>query len=338
VIAYADLNTLLLVILLVVGLAGLTFGGDWLCRGAASLALNFNINRVVVGLTIVSIATSMPELVAALVAAASGNSGIAMGNIIGSNIGNIGLILGVSAIIYPMGVQARLVTKEVPILLGVTVFFVLLLLLCVLDGARLGRIEGFLLLVLCVGYLWFVIKQASRKEVLGDIEEEISEELAHPISSNWLCFGLVALGTTLLALGADLLVGSASELAHRQNISNELIGLTVVAIGTSLPELAASVAAARRKQADLIAGNIVGSNLFNMVLIGGTTASIFPIKVDPTLFQVELPALLLFTFLLWIVFLTNRRVTRMEGAFLLILYFLILGLAFITEKLPPGAL
>lgn len=334
VIPYSELSSLILIILLVIGLGGLSYGGDSLCRGAASLALNLKINPVVVGLTVVSVATSMPEMVAALVAAGTGSPGIAIGNIIGSNIGNIGLILGISALIYPMGVQARMVTKEVPILLGVTVLFVLLALFAVLSDGQMGRLDGVLLLLVTAAYLWFVTRQA--KDGHDPYAEEVSEELSNPISSNWVAALWVLGGTLLLALGAELLVGGASELAQRLDISDELIGLTVVALGTSLPELAASIAAAKRHQADLIAGNIVGSNLFNLVLIGGVTTSIFPLAIDPSLFKVELPGMLLFTFLLWIVFLTNRRVTRLEGGFLVVLYALIILLAYVTEAPLPG--
>ncbi|MEO0796944.1 MAG: calcium/sodium antiporter [Verrucomicrobiota bacterium] len=324
-IAYEELSYLWLAFLLLVGLAMLCIGGDWLARGASSLALNLKINPVVVGLTIVSIATSMPELITAFIAAAGGNTPLAVGNIVGSNLGNAGLILGVAALICPIAIQSRLIKQEVPLLLIVTIMFTLMSMGSFLVEGQIGRIEGLLLLSGTVGYLYFVTMQARRSGPLE--EEEYSEELKDSISSISKCFVFILLGGAFLALGADLLVGSAVQVATNLNVSQVLIGLTLVAIGTSLPELAASVAAALRKQSDIIAGNIVGSNIFNMLLIGGAVSTFYPLQVEKRLFVVEFPAMVLLTTLLWFSFYTQRKVTRMEGLFLLILYFVIIALS-----------
>ncbi|MEM9226361.1 MAG: calcium/sodium antiporter [Verrucomicrobiota bacterium] len=329
VIAYPELSSLILCLLLAVGLAALCFGGDWLARGAGSLALLWKISPVVVGLTIVSIATSMPEMITAIIAAAKGNSGLAVGNIIGSNLGNIGLILGIAALITPIRIQWRLIRQEVPLLLLITLLFSLLCLIGYTYTGALGRIEGILLLAGAVAYLVFLTVQA--RGTKRAIEEEYEDELANPIQNIWICLGLVLIAGVALWIGAELLVNSSVVLARRMDISDELIGLTIVAIGTSLPELAASVAAALRKQSDIIAGNIVGSNVFNMLLVGGGVAAVYPVQLEGKLFLLEYPAMILLTLLLWVLFFTQRKVSRMEGGLLLVLYGLILTLATINQ-------
>nr|WP_246456562.1 calcium/sodium antiporter [Ruficoccus amylovorans] len=319
----------MLVLLLVVGLAALCFGGDWLARGAASLALLWKINPVVVGLTIVAIATSMPELITALMATRQGSDSLALGNIIGSNLGNIGLILGIAAIIAPVKIQWRLIRQEVPILFVATLLFTLLCLTGYLFNGRLGRIEGAVLLVGAVAYLVFLVIQA--RKARDDIQKEFEEETGEPVKSIWGCLGFIVLGGFALWLGAELLIGSSVELAVRMHISEALIGLTVVAIGTSLPELAASVAAALRGQSDIVTGNIVGSNIFNMLLVGGGVSTLFPIRIDGQLFLLEYPAMILITVLLWLAFYTGRTVTRREGVCFVLLYVIILTVSGMTQ-------
>lgn len=327
---YDSLPYLILTLLLLVGLVGLCLGGDWLARGASSLALIWKVNPVVVGLTIVSIATSMPELITALMAASKGNSGLAVGNIIGSNLGNVGLILGVTALITPVVIQWRLIRQEVPILFIATLVFTFLCLQGYMMDGTLGRIGGGILLVGAIAYLVFLTVQAKRSQ--RGLQEEISDELSDALTSQWKCYALILAGGFALWLGAELLVNSSVVIASRLHISNELIGLTIVAIGTSLPELAASIAAARRKHSDIIAGNIVGSNIFNMLLVGGGTAALFPLKLDPRLFIVEFPAMLILTVLLWVAFFSERKVTRKEGCLFLILYALIMTLSALSQQ------
>ncbi len=308
----------------------LCLGGDWLARGAASLALALRINPVVVGLTIVSIATSMPELITAFIAAAGGNSGLAVGNIVGSNLGNAGLIMGIAALICPITIQSRLIKQEVPLLLVVTVMFTLMSMGGVIATGEIGRIEGLFLLAGTVAYLYFMVMQA---RTAGPHEnDEITDELKDPIQSIAKCLAFILLGSAFLALGAEILVGSAVEVATRLGVSQVLIGLTLVAIGTSLPELAASIAAAVRKQSDIIAGNIVGSNIFNLLLIGGSVSTFYPLEVHERLFVIEFPSMVLLTVLLWFAFYTERKVTRLEGGFLVVLYFAIIGLSIASQR------
>jgi len=314
----------LLLGVLVVGFVGLTLGGDWLTRGAASISVNLDINPVVVGLTVVSIATSMPEMFTSLLAARE-SPGLALGNILGSNVANIGLILGITAVIAPLRVQLRLIRREVPLLLIVTCLYM------VMASGGYTRPEGVFLLGVTVLYLVFVVRWALKEN--GAVQEEFGETAKEEAGlSTPVAVALVFFGAGGLALGADLLVGGSIELAARAGVSEALIGLTIVAIGTSLPELAASVAAVRAGHSDLCAGNIVGSNLFNILLIGGGTATIFPFAVDPRMLMVEFPALLILSALLLNVFKSGHIVSRREGALLLFLYVIILSLSGLSQQ------
>ena len=308
-----------LALVLLVGFAGLAFGGDWLTTGAAATSVNLKISPVIVGLTVVSMATSMPELLTSLLAAKN-NPGLAIGNILGSNVANIGLILGVTALIAPLAVQSRLIRRELPLLVAVTVLFTLF------AWGGFVRVEGLILLLLTVTFLVYVVRSAAGEKAAVDTELIEEVERASRLSTGKAA-GFVVLGTIALALGADFLVGSSVELAGRFGVSDALIGLTIVAIGTSLPELAASVAAARSGHSDICAGNIVGSNLFNLMLIGGSVATITPFPVDAMLFRIEFPAMLLLTALLLWFFKSGHTVSRTEGVALLLLYVLVLSLS-----------
>jgi cation:H+ antiporter len=311
--------------MLLIGLVGLTFGGDSLTTGAAAFSVNMRIDPMVVGLTVVSIATSMPEMATSLMAARE-NPGIALGNILGSNIANIGLILGITAVIAPLTIELRMIRREVPIMLGVTVIFALFAL-----GGGFNRLEGLLLLALTVAYLIYVVQGAQQEASPALTKEfaESTEEFAHCPTPK--AIGLVLLGGGLLAVGADLLVGASVELALRMGASELFVGLTIVAIGTSLPELAASIAAVRAGHGDMCAGNIVGSNLFNILLIGGTVGVITGIDVSHQILLVEFPALLFLSALLLWVFQSGRIVTRREGLILLGVYALSIGLSGLSQ-------
>ena len=309
---------LLAVIMLVCFLA-LNYGGDFLTEGSVAIATNLKINPVVIGLTVVSMATSMPEMITSLLAAKS-SPGLALGNILGSNIANIGLILGITALISPLVVQLRLLQREVPLLILVTGLFVFF----AIGGLVFW--EGAVLLSIMAGYLYFVVRWAKQEPIEVAVEfaeSSISKTSRSTRSGIWL----VLLGAALLAIGADLLIGASVEVAKRMGISDVLIGLTIVAIGTSLPELAASISAARSGNSDICVGNVIGSNLFNLLLIGGGVSCINYIPVDPKLFRLEFPALIFITVLLLWIFKREHVVTRKEGAFLIFMYVTILALS-----------
>jgi len=312
IISATHLPGLVLALIIVVGLCFLMVGGDWLCKGAASLAIRLNVAPVVVGLTVVSIATSTPELFTALVGVYEGQPGLAIGNVIGSNAANMGLILGSAALITPIAVHYRLIRWEIPILLFVTLLFAAMTWI----GGGISRVDGLILIAATVGYLVFVTRTAKGSR----IEKEIEEEIPSPIKSIGLCIGFIAAGGLLLWLGADLLVEAATEAAGRMGVNETLIGITVVAIGTSLPELGATIAAAVRRQSGIIVGNIIGSNLFNIVLICGVVGTSLPFPVEASLVHLEIPMLILFTFIFAWFIVSHRKVSRMEGGLLLALY------------------
>lgn len=302
-----------LALFMAIGLGFLCLGGDFLVRGAASIALRLNMSPVVVGLTIVSIGTSSPEFITSLMGSLKGKPALAIGNIVGSNLCNIGLILGIAALIKPIRVQLRLIRQEVPWLVVATFIFMLF---C--WSGELGRREGFCMLGGAVVYFVYIYWQT--RIVDRTVTEEYVDDFKNPIESTLLCLLLMGGGVTLLAFGADWLVNGAVQVARKAGVSELVIGVTIVALGTSLPELMTSVVAALRGQSDICAGNIVGSNLFNILLIGGGVAAIKPIQVSPGLLRIEFPAMILLTLLLWLFFLTGRKVSRWEGALLLLVY------------------
>ena len=307
----ADFSVWLLILILLVGFAALAYGGDILTAGAAAISVNIKIAPVVVGLTVVSIATSMPEMATSLIAARN-NPGIALGNILGSNIANVGLILGVAAMIAPIRIEMNTVRREMSIILiGVTLVFSIFAL-----SGEFHRFEGFVLLFLTLAYFFYVIRSAKMGSIgIPSSVERISRK------SNLVALSYILAGSIFLLLGANWLVESAVEIATWMGASELFIGLTIVAIGTSLPELAASVAAVRSGHGDLCIGNIVGSNLLNMLLIGGGVSVLAGMDVQDEVLVVEFSALLFFSFLLFWFLWSGHTIRRREGFFLLLLYF-----------------
>ena len=233
---FVELHLFWLLFFLAVGFLALAYGGDVLTSGAAAVSVNLKIAPIVVGLTVVSIATSMPEMATSLLAAKD-NPGIALGNILGSNLANIALILGISAVIVPLKVERRLISREVPILIGMTTIFFLFAI-----GGGFHRVEGLILISFTVVYLIHVVRGAKAKDTVEQFTED-NEEIARK-TTKAAVFSIL-FGGTLLALGAEVLVGASVEMAMRMGASELFVGLTIVAIGTSLPELAASVSAVR---------------------------------------------------------------------------------------------
>jgi cation:H+ antiporter len=305
------------VLLLIGGCGVLYFGAEWLVRGAARFAASLGLHPIVVGLTVVSLGTSAPELVVCLVAAIGGNPDIAMGNVMGSNLANIGLILGLTALVRPLKVASRVVHREVPIMLLITLFLYPLIL-----DERLGRADGAALLAVLVLYVVFVFRSGMREqpEILDQYEEfaVLSEHKSQKLRLPDVF--LVVVGCVGLILGGYAIKESAVFMAQALGWSEMTIGLTVVAIGTSLPELATSVVAALRQEADIAVGNVIGSNIFNVAAILGVTASVAPLAITPTILTQEMPAVLLLSFVAWPVCRSGFRIQRWEGGLLLAFY------------------
>ncbi|MBV7315623.1 calcium/sodium antiporter [Shewanella sp. NIFS-20-20] len=284
----------------------LTIGAEAMVRGASAVALRLGITPLVIGLTIVAFGTSAPELAVSVKSALAGNSGIALGNVIGSNIANIGLILALTALIRPIKVQSQMVKRDIPLMIAASLLFWVLL----LDG-ELSRLDGALLLGLLFAYLGYsyIDSKNSNEEVDLDTSPQ----------APWLSALLIIAGIAMLIGGGILFVDGAVALARNFGISEVIIGLTVVAIGTSMPELVTSMLAAIKGQSDIAIGNVVGSNLFNVLGILGITAIVHPVSaaglqsLDFIVMLALAAALLPFAY-------TGLRVGRREGAILLVSY------------------
>ena len=295
------------------GLVLLATGAEGLVRGSSALALRFGVTPLVVGLTVVAFGTGSPELFVSVQAALKGESGIALGNIVGSNISNVALVLGVSAVVRPMKVRSELIKREVPIMISITVVFCLLL----LDGL-LSRLEGLLLVVGSIGYTTFAYI-AARRDRNASVAEEFKEALAEPRREAWLNVLFVIVGFVLLVAGANLLLMGAVNIAAQFGISEVVIGLTIVAIGTSLPELAASVVASVKREPDVAFGNAIGSNILNILLVVGVAALIRPIETQG-LRIFDVAALLASAVILLPLMWRGWVLNRWEGTFLLAAY------------------
>ncbi len=309
------------------GLALLYFGAEGLVRGGTALALRFGVSPLVIGLTVVAFGTSSPELVVSVQAALNGNGAIAVGNVVGSNICNIALILGLSALIRPLRVHAHLLRLDVPVMIVVS----MLLLLLLLDG-RISRAEGFFLLAGIIGYTGYNIWQARREA--PRIQEEFAQALPTPLNKAWLDVLYVLGGLGLLMAGADLLVDGATVIARTFGMSDAMIGLTIVAIGTSLPELATSVVAAARGEGDIAIGNVIGSNVFNILGILGVSSLVRPLQ-NEGINLVDLGVMTAVAVLMLPLMRTGFRLMRGEGALLLALY---IGYVFYLISLNQPAL
>lgn len=293
--------------LIVLGLLVLTFGADFLVRGAGSVALRFGVTPLVVGLTVVAFGTSAPELVVSLKAAYVGQGDIAAGNVIGSNIFNIAVILGLAAMISPMRVQLQLLKFDAPIMLLTAG-----LLLGVFWDRRVERWEGILLFAGIIAYVAFNVI-ASRKQHTPAIDAEYEEGMPHRTKSAWVDILLILGGLAMLVGGSRLLVDNAVALARGLGVSEAIIGLTIIAAGTSMPELATSVVASFKKEADIAIGNIVGSNIFNVLAIVGISGSVIPFSA-PGIQSIDLWIMLGLSLVLVPLLMTGNRLARWEGA------------------------
>ena len=303
------------------GLVLLVLGANSLVRGASNLAFSFGISPLVVGLTVVAFGTSAPEIAVSVGAALEGTTDIAVGNVVGSNIFNVLFILGVSALIAPLIVNLQLIRQEVPIMIGASV----LLLLLSLDGL-LSWTDGAILVVLMVAYTSFLVIQSRSENKAGNTEFDVENQPAKP--GAWdsrlpAQLGLIALGLLLLVVGSDWLVASAVEFAKVMGVSDVVIALTIVSAGTSLPEVATSVAAALKGERDIAVGNVVGSSVFNVFACLGLASLVaIPagLQVAPSLLAFDMWVMVAVAFACLPIFLTGREIARWEGGVFLAYY------------------
>ncbi len=266
------MDLLINVALTVVGILMLCYGGNCLVNGGESIARRMGISSLVIGMTVVAYGTSTPEL-AASIAAAGDHGDIILGNIVGSNIANIGLVIGVSTLLVTLVISRQTILREVPIMVGFSVLLVVLS----IDG-EISQVDGIILILTLGGFTIYTIRR-SRRDVQPDTDS------SKPKQSNLKSFGLLGIGVGLLYVGAILTVDNAVTIAEAFQIPEMIIGVTVIAIGTSLPELITSILAIRKGQIDIGVGNIIGSNIYNILMIMGVSATIAGIHVAPTIFQ-----------------------------------------------------
>ncbi|BDW90612.1 calcium/sodium antiporter [Thalassospira tepidiphila] len=294
-------------LMLLGGLAGLFFGGESLVRGSVGIARKLSMSSLLIGLTVVGFGTSTPELLVSMDAALRGVPDIALGNVIGSNIANILLIVGVSAVVWPIAVSGGTLGRDTAVMLGAAVVLVPFF-----AFGDLGRVAGGLMFAALIGYLVFAYRQSRS-------EPESSTDLPEPVSNVWLSIVWVVAGLAMLMVGAHYLVEGAVTIARTFGVSEAFIGLTIVAVGTSLPELATSLIAALKKQSEIAIGNIIGSNIFNILGILGLTAVVSPIPVADRFLMFDLPVMIAVSIGLTLM-LRRPQIGRIPGIIMLVLY------------------
>ncbi len=297
------------------GMIVLMVGAEALVRGASRLALRLGITPLVVGLTVVAFGTSTPEMATSVIAQTEGKADVALGNIVGSNIANVGLILALCGLIAPLPVQAVTVRRDLPALLVTTGAFVAIFL-----RGWLGRLEGAILLGALAVFIVYQVRGSRREPQVVEAEYAEAVEVKGRHWPTWLCALAILVGLALLAGGGKLLVDGAVVLARRIGLSERVIGLTIIAVGTSLPELAASVVAVLRKEVDVAVGNVLGSNLFNILGIGGVVAIVAPARPPEAMLALDLPVLVVSAVATSIFLWTRRSLSRAESVLLLVGY------------------
>lgn len=299
------------------GLVALVIGAELLVRGSSRLALSFGVSPLVIGLTIVAFGTSAPEVAVSVGSALKGNSDIAIGNVVGSNIFNVLFILGASALITPLVVHAQILRQEVPVMIGVS-----LLLVWFASDGDINKIEAGIFLAILIAYTVMLVRQSRRETAAtrAEYKENVEAKSTATANGHWAVQVLfVVAGLALLVLGAEWLVAAATKFAKALGVSDLVIGLTIVAAGTSLPEVATSLMAAIRGERDIAVGNVIGSNTFNIVGCLGATGLVAKngLPVADTVLAFDLWVMLAVALLCLPVFFTGRRIARWEGFFLL---------------------
>jgi cation:H+ antiporter len=309
-----------------VGLVMLYFGAEWLVKGSSSLARSLGVSPIVIGLTVVAFGTSAPELVVSIVASIKGKSMIAVGNVVGSNICNIALVLGLSAVLQPLTSDRAVVRRDIPIMLGISLYLFVISL-----NSTLGRVEGATLfggVILYTFFNYYLAKRAAIPASVGaagasEAALEGSEEVDY-VASRFKQIVFVVVGIVGVVAGAQILIDAAVKIMQVLGVSQKFIGLTIVAFGTSLPELATSVVAAMRKEMDISIGNLVGSNVFNILSVLGAASLIRPIPIPGGFIAsglwIDYLVMLFTSFLPWLMMRKSSTVTRRDGVILLLCY------------------
>ena len=303
------------IVLLIIGLIVLIIGGDYLVRGSSSIALRLHLSPLVVGLTIVAFGTSAPELLISIQSALKGSPDIAMGNVVGSNICNLALVLGITAVVNPVKVQLNSIRVDWPMTMGASI----LLYLLVLEGI-LTAIEGVIFIVCLIVYVAFIVTQSRKDVKSAKLKLDIAALPDAPKQQIWKDIFFIILGCVALFFGSEWFVISAKDLALSLGVEERVVGLTIVAFGTSLPEMVTAAVASFKGESDLALGNLMGSNIFNILSILGITAIIQPISVHEVILNKDLIWMLMITLMILPLMIVRREVGRGDGAVLLIVY------------------
>lgn len=305
------------ILVLIVGFVILIKGADLLVDGASSIAANFKVSKTLIGLTVIAFGTSAPELAISISSLASGSTDMLIGNVIGSNVINVMLLIGVAAMICPIKVNKDTIRKEIPILLLISTALIVLLMDSSLNNATVNAItrsDAIICLLFFVIFLYYLIVTALRNR---DTKAKKNEKPKYRLGKSFI---FAILGLVGLVVGSQFVVNSATDIAHVIGVSDRIIALTVVAFGTSLPELITTIVAARRKETDLIVGNIIGSNIFNICIVMGIPVAIFG-AITPESFQIVDLAMLFISAALLVVFtVRDKRITRNEGLLMLLIF------------------
>ena len=296
-------------IMLVVGFVLLIKGADFFVDGSSSIAKKFRIPSIVIGLTVVSLGTSLPELASSVTASMAGSNEIAISNVVGSNLFNLMVVVGFCALMANVSVDNNLLKRDIPISIGAAI---LLCTLCTI-GFTLGRIDSAILLVLFVSYIVALVLYAMKHRTDDDDEDDVKER------NFFLSILFVVGGVVAIKFGGDFVVNSARDIAVTFGMSETLVGLTIVAVGTSLPELVTSIVAARKNEVELALGNAVGSNIFNILGILGVTGVIAPIGIIPSNL-IDIAILIAFSAIIWVVAWKKRKLERIDGIWMILLY------------------
>lgn len=314
-------------LLLVVGLALLVISSNYFIEGAANVALRYKVSPLIIGVLIIGFGTSSPEIIVAIIASLEGNPGLAIGNAVGSNITNIGLVLGITALIAPLVVKSSVLRREFPILIIVTGFG-----LALIMDHRLGAIDGIILLTTLVAILGWMVYTNRNISTNDPLTQDINKELDElPKLSKLTSFSYLFIGLVFLIISARMMVWGAVEIAEFFEVPDLIIGLTIIAIGTSLPELAAAITAALKNEVDLMIGNILGSNLFNILAVLAVPAILAPSLIDVEVLKRDYPIMLFFTIAMLLVALPRKgspAISRVEGGLMLTLFTAYLGLLY----------
>jgi cation:H+ antiporter len=301
---------------LIVGICLLIVSGNWLVKSGSAIASYFNIPKIIVGVTVISLGTSAPELFVSLNATISGSPDIAIGNIVGSNIANIGLVLSITALVLTIPIQKSTIRLDYPVLFVATILFIYFI-----SDLELSRYEGIIMLALLVVYILIVIRQ-TRKHRFVKADDVCNDKEDKPMKPSWAVI-LLIVSCGGLVFGSNMLVDGASSIANNLGVSERVISITVIAFGTSIPELATSVIAAFKKQIDISAGNIIGSNIFNIFMIGGISSTVKPLKINSSVMDFDIYFLIGVVVLTGLCFIPLKRpeINKYKGLVLLFAYF-----------------